>query len=175
MWIFFIIAAILLIALIFALALSFYSFLIGAPYLWTPKKALKEILEIIKIKPGDVFYDLGAGGGTALILAEKKFKARAIGFELSPIINLFAKLHLLLRRAGSSKVYLKNFYKQDLSDANVIFCFLTVGAMEKLKPKFERELRRGTKIISYCFSIHGWNAKKIIRDKFPGNIYFYEI
>ncbi len=175
MEIFLIIASVLLLALLIALGFSFYSFVIGAPYLWTPKNALKEAFEIVCLKPGDVFYDLGAGDGKALIMAEKKFGGRAIGFELSPIINLFAKLHLYFGHARNSKVYLKNFYKQDLSDANVIFCFLTVAAMKKLKPKFERELRRGTKIISYCFSIHGWNAKKIISNKYPGNIYFYEM
>lgn len=155
-------------------SLSIYSAFIGAPYFITPKKALEEIFEIAAIKPSDNFYDLGAGDGRALIMAEKKYGAKAIGFELAPLVYLLARLNMFFKRTRNAKLYFRNFYKQNLSDADVIFCFLSIHAMEKLKSKFERELKPGTKIISYSFSLHGWEPKRVITS-YPGKVYLYEV
>jgi len=172
--IFFIVAGAILIV-VATLGLSFYSFFIGAPYVWTPKKALREIFAIAKIKPGDKFYDLGAGDGKTLIVTQKEFGAQALGFELSPIMYAVAKLNLFFSGDKKSKLYFRNFYKQNLSDADVIFCFLTIAAMAKLKPKLENELRPRTRVISYYFSIHGWTPKEIVTGKYPGKVFLYEI
>jgi len=159
--------------LIFA-GLTIWSGFIGAPFLWTPKKAILAAFEKAEIKPGQKFYDLGAGSGKALIVAEKKFGAQAVGFELSPFLYFFGRLNMFFNRLKNSKIYCRNFYNQDLSDADIIFCFLSIKAMEKLKPKFERELKSGAKVISYVFKIHGWESKEVI-DGFSNKVYLYEI
>jgi len=155
-------------------SLTIYSAVIGAPYFKTPKKAIREIFELAGIKPGDKLYDLGAGDGKILIIAEKEFRAQGIGFELSPTFWLLTKIHLALAGAHHSQVYCRNFYNQNLSEADVIFCFLSIHAMERLKPKFEQELKPGTKIISYAFSLRGWQPKQVIA-KYPGKIFLYQV
>jgi len=168
-----ILLGLILLILAVSFAISYYSFFIGAPYVATPKKAIREIFALAQIKPGQKLYDLGAGDGKALIIAQKEFGAKAIGFELSPIVYTIARLNLLFHGA-KVRLYCKNFYKQNLSDADIVFCFLSIPAMARLKPKFEEELRPGTKIISYSFSIHGWEPKKVI-EGYPGKVFLYEV
>jgi SAM-dependent methyltransferase len=162
-----------MIVLLVLFGLTIRSAFLGAPYFVTPKKALREIFELVRLRPGQKLYDLGAGDGKALVIANKEFGAQVLGFELSPIFWTVARLNLLIRGA-KAELYCRNFYNQDLSGADVIFCFLSIHAMARLKPKFERELRPGTKIISYSFSVHGWQPKTVIR-KYNGNIYLYEV
>jgi len=156
-----------------AMSLTIYSGVIGAPYVWTPGRAVREIFKIAGLKKGDKVYDLGAGNGRNLIIADKEFGAQALGFELSPILYLAAKINFFIRGAKRSQISWRNFYKQNLADADLIFCFLSAHAMAKLKPKFEAELRPGTKVISYAFSIHGWTPKHVLSG-YPGNVYLYE-
>jgi len=153
---------------------SLYSAIIGAPFLVTPKKAIKEIFEAAQIKQGSRFYDLGAGNARALILAEKEYGAYAVGFELAPLVWIFGRLNMYIRNTKNVRLYCKNFYKQNLSDADVIFCFLSIHAMARLEPKFKKELRPGAKIISYSFSLRGWTPKKVI-EGYPGKLYLYEV
>lgn len=162
--------------LVFAVLMipTIYAALIGAPLVITPAKAIHEALKKAKAKNGDKLYDLGCGTGRILLIAEKQFGMEAVGFEISPIICWFAKLNLYFNSAKKSKVYRLNAYKQDLRDADIVFCFLQIGPMEKLKEKFIKELKSEARIISYSFKIHGWKAEEIITG-YPGNVYIYKI
>lgn len=164
---------ILLILFVFAMALSVYSFWIGAPIVFSPKRALRQALAYINLPNGSQFYDLGAGTGRAMIIARKEFNLQTTGFELSPPVFVLAKINLLLHGI-KNKLYMKNFYLQNLNDADIVFCFLTPPAMEKLRPKFEKELKKGAIVISYAFDIKRWEAKKIIFDGCPGKTFIYE-
>lgn len=152
---------------------TIYASFIGAPILASPKKAIRESLKNCQIKPGEKLYELGAGTGRAMVIASNEFGARTIGFEMSPLFLLIAKINLFLHNARKARIVLANFYNQNLSDADVVFCFLTPKAMKRLKPKFEKELKRGTRVISYAFSIKGWEEEKIINNGYPGKIFIY--
>ena len=47
--------------------------------------------------------------------------------------------------------------------------------MEKLKDKLLKELKSGTKIISYTFEIKGWMPYAIIEENKKLPVYFYKI
>jgi hypothetical protein len=153
---------------------TIYSFAIGAPILYSPKKATREALKTINPKEDAKFFDLGMGSGRTLIVASKEFKLKTFGYELSPIVFFLAKINILLSGIKKPQLFMKNFYKQNLSEADIVFCFLTPPAMEKLKPKFEMELKAGTFIISYAFKIPSWKEKYVLENCHPGNVYIYE-
>lgn len=44
----------------------------------------RKMLILADIKPSDVFYDLGCGDASILILAVKEFNVKAIGYERNP-------------------------------------------------------------------------------------------
>lgn len=169
-----IILIILTVAAVIFLIPTVYAGLIGAPLLLTPKKAIREALKKAGVKEGEKLFELGAGTGRTLLIAEKEFGLDTVGFELSPIIFWFAKMNLYLNSSRKSKILRLNAYNQDLSEADIVFCFLNVDPMEKLKEKFAKELKPGARIISYSFKIKEWQTEEIITG-YPGNVYLYKI
>ena len=45
----------------------------------------------------------------------------------------------------------RNFYHASFEEASMVVCYLFPGAMKKLRPKFEEELRPGTWVITDRF------------------------
>ncbi len=141
-------------------------------------RVIKAALELAKIKEGDVLYDLGSGDGRVLLDAVKAYKCQGVGYELIFPSFLLSKLKVYL--SGNSdkiKLYFKNFYKADLSGADVIFCYLIPHGMKKLSAKFAKEpLKKGARVVSFSFRIKDWEPKKVLKlDKNTPNIYLYEI
>jgi hypothetical protein len=124
----------------------------AAPWIPTWQRDYQRIINLAELKEGETIFELGAGD--ARLLSEfAKTKAKSIiGFEISVLPYIFGWFRV---RKLKPRVQIKfeDFYKADFSQANVIFCFLTPLAMKKLKTKFEKECRPGTRIISYTFSI----------------------
>ncbi len=150
-------------------------FITKVPFISTPKKVQEKMLELAKIGLKDIVYDLGCGSGRLLILADKRYQARALGFEISPWPYFLVRLNIFLKKS-QAKVSFKNFFKADLSKADVIFCYLMPEVNQKLRPKLEKELRPGTRVISYAFSFHGWKPK-MVSPKLGSNlasIYVYQ-
>jgi len=46
-----------------------------------------------------------------------------------------------------------SFHDYDISDANVVIVYLIPKTLNRLLPKFEKELKKGTKIISYRYEM----------------------
>src|SRR6266508_5911122 len=54
-----------------------------APYIPSPQIVVERMLEAAHVKPGETVYDLGSGDGRILFTAAQKFRAKAVGVELS--------------------------------------------------------------------------------------------
>ena len=123
----------------------------GVPFVSLSKKQLRVIDKNIKLKPGDRVVDLGCGDARVLRMFEKQGVKDLTGYEINFWAYLMAKIKNKLLKS-KSKVYFKNFKKVDLSEYNVIFCYLLDNYINSLKEKFDKELKPGTKIISHSFS-----------------------
>lgn len=145
----------------------------AAPYFPTPKGAIREALKAASLAPGEIFYDLGAGTGRALAIAEREFGARATGFELSFLFYCIAKINLFLR-GSKAKIILKDFWDVDLRDADVVFCFLAIRTMQKMEGKLKKELKPGAHIIVYAFPLPGMQPEKIIPVRGQWNMFLYK-
>src|SRR5438874_13524043 len=55
-----------------------------APYIPSPQIVVDRMLELARTRPGEVVYDLGSGDGRIVITAAQKFRAKAVGIEMSP-------------------------------------------------------------------------------------------
>ncbi len=138
------------------LALTFVACIfIPVPYVPTPRRVARKMVELAELRGGETVYDLGAGDGRLLIEAKRKVPGvRAIGIEFVPTIWLLGKLctwwsgeHVELR--------LGNALRANLRDADCIFLYLIPSLMKKMEKKFQEELRPGTRIVSYAFSLPG--------------------
>ena len=155
----------LLFALI-ALAIMYQWSLIGgrAPFISMPNKTLDEIVAALKLQPDSVLYDLGCGDGRILIAAQKRNPhTRSIGVDKNSLPAFLAR-HAVRKqgKAGEIKIRHENFFKTDLSEATHIYCYLFPKVMDDLLPKFERELKPGTRLVSCAFQFHTKEPVEII-------------
>ncbi len=111
---------------------------------------------MLDLKDDSVFYDLGCGDGRVLFyLAKKVPKAKYKGVENGPFPLVFSYINKWVNRkkAGGNRVEIikKDFFEQDLSDATHVFAYLYPNIMDDLLPKFDKELPKGTKVVSTSF------------------------
>jgi hypothetical protein len=156
-------AAILALAVVL-LGTMFYAAFISSPYAATSQPHIRKALELCSLKPGEKFYDLGSGDGRALIIASKEFLGEAVGFELSLYHFLLSKIKIRLSSCPDRiKVKWSDFYREDLGDADVIFCWLTSRAFPKLAAKFNAELKPGTRIAAFSSPLVFWEPIQIVK------------
>lgn len=145
---------------------------------WVPvfKRDIERVLKLADVKDNDMVYDLGSGDGRIVIAIAHNSQASVVGFEISFLPYLWSKLKILfLGLPQRVEVRFGDFLSRDLSQASVIFCFLTPMAMKKLSPKFRKELKKGTRIISYSFKIPDWEPTMIDRLDKRMSIYKYVV
>ncbi len=160
--------------LVFFLGLEIYTAIIGAPFVSTPKKIIREAFKIAELKHGDKLYDLGCGNGRVLVIASKEFGAQAFGYEFSPLHYLLSKLNIYLNGClKSAQVFWRNFYKVNIGNADVMFLWLTPKAFKKLDHKFKSELKKGTRIITYSSPLVFWKPKQIYETSNGSKLFYY--
>ncbi len=154
-----------------------------APFVATPLTVVRQMLTLAKIKHGDIIYDLGCGDGRVAIMAAQDFGARSVGVELREDLakQALAKISELSLE-GKVKIFQKDMFDVDISQADAIFLYLTTTANTKVKPKLESELKKGARVVSHDYEILGWKPLKV--ENFCENpklgypshtIYVYEI
>ncbi|MCP8304456.1 MAG: class I SAM-dependent methyltransferase [archaeon] len=146
-----------------------------APFVGSPRDVVEKMLELVKPKPGEILYDLGSGDGRVLIMAAKKFGANCVGIELrgdliSRAVEEIKKLNLESR----IQIIKGDFFDIDVSNADIVFLYLTTSANEKLRPKLEKELKKGARVASHDYEVRGWMPSKVYKDESNGHvIYLY--
>lgn len=152
---------------------SIKAFFTGAPPVPTPKKEIVAGLKEVEINPRDTFFDLGSGTGKVVLIADKMFRAKAVGIESSFFMYFFSKLNLFIK-GSNGKIIRKNFFKASLEEADIIYIYGSMKLMKSLE-KHLLDISGKRKIISYCFSFP--NIKPIKKIKRPSGKFFliYEI
>jgi len=148
------------------------------PFISTSKKVARKMVALAHIKRGQKIYDLGCGRGVILFEAirflpppflkgeiEGDFSpTQFIGYELVRPVVWWANIRKFFvgnRYICSLRFQCKDFFKEDLSDADVIFCYLWPSIMDRFYAEKWKMLKKGTKIISHGFRISALTPKKI--------------
>ncbi len=133
-----------------------------APFVPSPIPVVRRMIELAQLKPNETFFDLGAGDGRTVIMAAKTFGAHAVGIEMREDLAKRART-VIEDNNLSDRVTIINgdLFKVDLTNADVIYLYLTTSANEKIKTKLETELKSGTRIVSHDYEIVGWKPQKI--------------
>lgn len=132
-------------------------------YVPTPQPVVDAMLNMAKVQPGDVLYDLGSGDGRIPITAAKRFGVRATGIDIDPVRIREARANA--EEAGvADKVTFKqaDLFQEDFSDADVVTLYLLESLNLKLRPRLQAELKPGTRIVSHAFSMGDWPAEQML-------------
>lgn len=122
-----------------------------APFLPTSRHVVKEMIRLAGLKENETVMDLGAGDARVLLSAKKAVPSiRAIGCEKLPFVWALGRLNIFLSRR-SVEWKLGDALRQDVRGADCIFLYLFPAIMISLENKFNRELKPGTRVISFVF------------------------
>jgi len=132
---------------------SLYAFIFGAPFVPVPKKMVAEIIRMANLKGGEFLMDLGSGDGR-IILASAKKGVDCCGIEINPWLYLFSKFRL--RHFQKAKIIRKNLWDIDLSQVDVLTLYFMQDKMGKLKEKIKKEMKPGSRVVSYAFTFPDW-------------------
>ena len=148
------------------------------PFVPTPLAVAEKMLELAKVEPDDVVYDLGSGDGRIVILAAQKFGAHAVGVELDA--NLYEKSSQRIRELGlqdRARIIHENMFDVNVRHATVVTLYLLTAVNERLRPMLERQLRSGARVVSHDFQVPGWQPTQTIqvlsKNGVPSKIFLY--
>jgi cyclopropane fatty-acyl-phospholipid synthase-like methyltransferase len=149
---------------------------LDVPYVPTRVNVVEEMLRMADAKPTDVVYDLGCGDGRIVIMAAQKFGARGVGVDIDPKRIEEARANAAKADvAGRTEFRLGDLFNADIRDATVVTLYLLPEVNLRLKPKLQRELKPGTRIVSHDFTMgDDWppeRALKLTND----TIYFWTV
>lgn len=148
-----------------------------APYVSSPQPIVVKMLEIAGLKNGETLFDLGCGDGRIVATAAKEFGAKAVGVELSP--TLARRAREAVESMGLQQhveIIEGDMMGVDLTRADVVALYLLTEANEQLRPKLEKELKPGARVVSLEFRIKGWKparVEKVEAHRHPYTIYLY--
>ena len=145
--------ALLMLTFVLYLGFVFWSFRKVVPYVPTPFKIIDKMIELAQMKKGDKIIDLGSGSGRIVLRAAKQLQGEVWGVENSKILLLVSNIRKAFNRKKAKVKFVRgDIFKSALEPYDIIFCFLTTKGMKQLEKSFA-QLRPGSKIISYMFSL----------------------
>lgn len=138
---------------LFMLVLYWSTFRTQVPYYPSGKAAWDAVAEQLPQDRPIRFIDIGSGlGGLVMDLARRRADVRAAGIELAPLPWLASWLRA--RLTNSRVRFLRGDYEQlDFADYDAVFAYLSPAAMTALWRKARKEMRPGSMLMSYEFTI----------------------
>lgn len=148
-----------------------------APWWQMPDVVCIAIARLAKVGKKDIVYDLGCGTGKALIVANTQFGAKGVGVEIDPLRFFLGRRNIKKHHATGVTILKNNFFNVDISSATVVYMYLVPNALRRLTQKFLKELRPGTRIVSYVYDLpetYKGKVKLLHHDK-KNYIFVYEL
>ncbi len=137
------------------LAMTFWNVAINRVPLYLTNDLTASKLESLLPKKKDLkVVDLGSGlGGTMRHLAGQRPEQVFAGVESAPVPFLLSWILGKLSGRRNVKFIYANFWKLDLADFDVIYCFLSPVPMPELYAKAKEEMKPGSLFISNSFVV----------------------
>jgi predicted O-methyltransferase YrrM len=133
-----------------------------APFVPTPPEVVSKMLDMAQAGKDSVIYDIGCGDGRIVVAAARKYGAHGVGIDIDPVRIKESKANA--KTAGVEKLVKfieADATKTDISPATIVTLYLLPESNELLRPKFERELKPGTLVVTHNYIVPGWEAKEI--------------
>lgn len=131
------------------------------PFVPTPDHVVEQMLSLAQVSEKDIVYDLGCGDGR-IVVGAAKLGARGIGIDIDPErisdSNRRAQRENVTQRV---KFIRQDLFESDISEASVVTLYLLPSVNMKLRPKLLKDLKPGARIVSFSFSMGGWEPDKI--------------
>jgi precorrin-6B methylase 2 len=152
---------IILLTLLWILVPAFH----GLPSKPTKHDRIRAALALVGLQRNQVLYDLGAGDGRVLFIAAKEFGAKTVGIEIGPVQCLLIWVRKRLGGFGDEvQVRWENFFKTDVSHADVVFIYATSTEVAKLAPYLKNKMKAGSRLVSISADFAEWEPNMFDED-----------
>ncbi len=129
----------------------------------TSPEVVKAMLDLAGTTSADVVYDLGCGDGRIVIMAATRYRARGVCVDIDPERIAEARANALAAGTADRIRFLnEDLLTTDLADATVVTLYLSNELNLALRPKLERELRPGSRVVSHWHALGGWKPQRAI-------------
>jgi len=133
-----------------------------APYYPTPETIVEKMLKLGALKAGERMFDLGSGDGRIVIMAAQKFHANATGIEMDKDLHKQSTEQIKkMSLEKTARIVNGDIFKQDYSSADLITVYLLPNSNDKIQPMLEKQLKKGTRIVSHDFEFKNWKPEKV--------------
>lgn len=131
----------------------------GKDVIWvpTPDALVQKMLDMAKLTPSDVHFDLGSGDGRTVIAAAKR-GTKAVGVEYNPDMVELSKRNAAKEGVTARAEFIRgDIFQTDFSNANVLTLYLLPSLNLKLRPTI-LNMKPGTRVVSHAFTMGEWEA-----------------
>jgi ubiquinone/menaquinone biosynthesis C-methylase UbiE len=126
-------------------------------------EAVRAMLELAAVTKDDLVADLGCGDGRIVIEAARRYGARGLCIDNEPERIREARENALAAGVAERIAFVEqNFFDTDLRGVTVATLFLSPHLNRALRPKLERELAPGGRVVSYWFGTEGWPPERTL-------------
>jgi len=136
---------------------------LDVPYIPTPMKVVRTLLNLGSVGLGDFLVDLGSGDGRIVITAAKEYGSRGFGVDLNEdLVTLSKKYAIAEGVEKKTDFFVRDIFKTDIRDASIVTMYLLNEVNIQLRPKLLSELKPGSRIISHDFHLGEWRPDKMV-------------
>jgi SAM-dependent methyltransferase len=145
----------------------------------SPPQVVSAMLELAALGARDVVYDLGCGDGRIVIEAALRYGARGVCIDIDPERIAEARANAAAAGVGDRiRFGRQDLLDTDLSEATVVTLFLSLSLNLRLRPKLQRELAPGARIVSHWHRMGDWTPERTIYLQLPARaheVYLWRI
>lgn len=133
------------------------------PYDPTPHNVVAQMLRLAQVREGDVVFDLGCGDGRIVIAAVRERGARGVCVDIDPQRILESRANASAAGVAERIRFLEqDLFATEIREATVVMLFLWPDVNLKLRPRLWRELRPGTRVVSYVHDMGDWRPQRTL-------------
>ena len=136
---------------------------------------LGRMIEVTGVNAQSRILDLGCGDGRIVIRAASRFGCRGVGVDLNPERVSEARANARRQNVASLTSFeVGDVFSFDFSPATVVTMYLLPSVNLKLRPRLQKELRPGSRIVSHDFDMGNW-APEATRDVGRSRIFLWTV
>ena len=132
------------------------------PFVRSTPEVIDRMLDLARVKPSDLLYDIGSGDGAIVIRAAKKYGVKGVGIEIDQGLVTKARDNAFRENVQDLVEFrTQDAFTVDVSAATVVTLYMLPDFNAKLRPILDRQLKPGTRVVSHDYEIPGWVPDKV--------------
>ncbi len=149
----------------------------GVPYAPTAMGMVRKMVKRLPLKRGMRVVELGSGDGRVAVEMARVYLIKVVGVELNGWLLFWSRVRAAVSvfKKGKVRFEKKDLFSVKFNNFDGVYMYLLPVMLEKLRPKLEKELKKGSLVMSYDYPIK-ISSKLRLKEKIEGKkpMWIYE-